>query len=284
MNIQWYPGHMTKAKRLIADNLKLVDLVIEIIDARAPISTRNPDINQLTQGKNRLVVLNKTDLANKEQTELWKTHFEQMGLYVVTVNSSMKSARNTIINGINTACKGKIERNKKRGINKTIRAMVLGIPNVGKSTVINTLVGRSGAKTGNKPGVTRGKQWLKVKDTVELLDTPGVLWPKFEHKEIGINLCMIGSIKDEIFNHVEIALTIIYFLRVENPNVLIEMASTIQGDDYEVFTRIGKNRHFLVKGGEIDDSRTAMFILEQFRNGKLGSYTLEKIDEEHKRN
>ena len=207
MNIQWYPGHMTKAKRQMQEDLKLIDLIIELVDARVPLSSRNPDIDQLGQNKSRLILLNKADLADERQNEAWKEYFQSKGFYVVKVDSRSGSGMKMIQNVIQEACKEKIERDRRRGIkNRPIRAMVAGIPNVGKSTFINTFAGKACAKTGNKPGVTKGKQWIRLNKNVELLDTPGILWPKFEDQLVGIRLACVGSIKDDILNIEELAL------------------------------------------------------------------------------
>ena len=214
MNVQWYPGHMTKAKRQMQEDLKLIDLIIELVDARVPLSSRNPDIDQLGQNKSRLILLNKADLADERQNEAWKEYFQKRGFHVVKVDSRNGSGMKTIQNVIQEACKEKIERDRRRGIkNRPIRAMVAGIPNVGKSTFINTFAGKACAKTGNRPGVTKGKQWIRLNKNVELLDTPGILWPKFEDQQVGIRLACVGSIKDDILNMEELALWLIEHLR-----------------------------------------------------------------------
>ncbi len=278
MHVQWYPGHMTKAKRMIEENLKLIDVVVEIVDARVPISSRNPDVNSLTNNKDRVIVLNKVDLANDNETIKWKEYFEAKGYTVVLANGKSGKGVKDIIKSIDIACEAKLARMKRRGIKKPLRAMVIGIPNVGKSTIINKLIGRTSAKTGNKPGVTKGKQWLKIKNKIELLDTPGVLWPKFEDQQIGINLAMIGSIKDEILDNRRLALKIIEFLSDKN-GVLEKLTDTVSDDSYEVFLAIGKDRNFISKGSEVDEARTSKYLMEQFRNGKLGCFTLESADE-----
>ena len=203
MNVQWYPGHMTKAKRQMQEDIKLIDLIIELVDARVPLSSRNPDIDELGKNKSRLILLNKSDLADERQNEAWKTYFQAKGFYVVKVDSRNGSGMKAINNMIQEACKEKIERSRGSK-NRPIRAMVVGIPNVGKSTFINTFAGRACAKTGNKPGVTKGKQWIRLNKGVELLDTPGILWPKFEDQQVGIRLACVGSIKDDILNMEEL--------------------------------------------------------------------------------
>ena len=235
MNVQWYPGHMTKAKRQMQEDIKLIDLIIELVDARVPLSSRNPDIDELGKNKSRLILLNKSDLADERQNEAWKTYFQAKGFYVVKVDSRNGSGMKAINNVIQEACKEKIERDRRRGIkNRPIRAMVVGIPNVGKSTFINTFAGRACAKTGNKPGVTKGKQWIRLNKNVELLDTPGILWPKFEDQAVGLRLALIGSIKEEILNTTEMAIAFIDFLKLRysignpgNQNFSLYMSSNM---------------------------------------------------------
>ena len=201
MQFQWYPGHMTKAKRMMQENIKLIDIVIELVDARIPFGSRNPDIDQLAQNKSRLILLNKTDLADSRKTELWEQYFRDRGFFVGKVNSKKGTGVKAVQGIVMEACREKIERDRKRGIkNRPIRAMIAGIPNVGKSTFINSLAGKACTKTGNKPGVTKGKQWIKLNKNIELLDTPGILWPKFEDQTVGLHLALIGSIKEEILN------------------------------------------------------------------------------------
>ena len=214
MNVQWYPGHMTKAKRQMQEDLKLIDLIIELVDARVPISSRNPDIDSLGQNKARLILLNKADLADERQNEAWKEYFQNRGFHVVKVDSRSGAGMKQVHAMIQEACRDKIERDKKRGIkNRPVRAMVAGIPNVGKSTFINSFAGKACTKTGNKPGVTRGKQWIRLNKNVELLDTPGILWPKFEDQKVGERLACIGSIKDDLLNMEEAALILITYLK-----------------------------------------------------------------------
>ena len=207
MNYQWYPGHMTKAKRMMQEDIKLIDLVIELVDARVPMSSRNPDIDDLAKNKARMILLNKVDLSDEKQNANWTEYFKKKGFFVVKINSRSGAGMKSVHSMIQEACREKIERDRKRGIlNRPVRAMVVGIPNVGKSTFINTFAGKACAKTGNKPGVTKGKQWIRLNKNVELLDTPGILWPKFEDQRVGMKLAMIGSIKDEILNLEELAL------------------------------------------------------------------------------
>ena len=277
MNVQWYPGHMTKAKRQMQEDIKLIDLIIELVDARVPLSSRNPDIDELGKNKSRLILLNKSDLADERQNEAWKTYFQAKGFYVVKVDSRNGSGMKAINNVIQEACKEKIERDRRRGIkNRPIRAMVVGIPNVGKSTFINTFAGRACAKTGNKPGVTKGKQWIRLNKGVELLDTPGILWPKFEDQTVGLRLAFIGSIKDEILNTEELAAELIQFMKKHYAGVLAEKyAITEVEDPYACLTDIAKNRHCLLRGSELDTNKAAMLLIDDFRNGRLGKITLE---------
>ena len=214
MNFQWYPGHMTKAKRQMQEDIKLIDLVIELVDARIPLSSRNPDIDELGKNKARLILLNKSDLSDERKNETWASYFKAKGFYVVKLDARRRNSMKEIQNVILEACKEKIERDRRRGIkNRPVRAMVVGIPNVGKSTFINTFAGKACAKTGNKPGVTKGKQWIRLNKDVELLDTPGILWPKFDDQMVGLRLALIGSIKDEILNIDELSLELISYLK-----------------------------------------------------------------------
>ena len=277
MHFQWYPGHMTKAKRMMQENIKLIDLVIELVDARIPLSSRNPDIEELGKNKARLVLLNKADLAEDKWNDAWAEYFKKKGFSVVKVNSRKGGGIKSIQGVIREACAEKIERDRKRGIlNRPVRAMVVGIPNVGKSTFINALAGKACAKTGNKPGVTKGKQWIRLNKQVELLDTPGILWPKFEDQEVGLKLAFIGSIKDEVLQTEELAAELIHFLRTAYPEVLADKYDIeMDEDDYVVLNRIAKSRNCIVRGNELDTEKAALLLLDDFRNGKLGRLTLE---------
>ena len=277
MHFQWYPGHMTKAKRMMQENIKLIDLVIELVDARVPISSRNPDIDELGKNKARLILLNKSDLAEDTQNDAWVEYFKCKGFSVVKVNSKKGGGIKSIHGVIQEACKEKIERDRKRGIlNRPVRAMVVGIPNVGKSTFINALAGKACAKTGNKPGVTKGKQWIRLNKNVELLDTPGILWPKFEDQTVGLHLAFIGSIKDEILNIEELAAELIQFLKKYYMGVLAEKYAIIEVDDpYQCLAEIAKSRHCLLKGNELDTEKAALLLIDDFRSGRLGRITLE---------
>ena len=282
MNVQWYPGHMTKAKREMEEDVKLIDLIIELVDARVPLSSRNPDIDQLGQNKSRLILLNKADLADERQNEAWKEYFQSKGFHVVKVDSRNGAGMKTIQNVIQEACKEKIERDRRRGIkNRPIRAMVAGIPNVGKSTFINTFAGKACAKTGNRPGVTKGKQWIRLNKNVELLDTPGILWPKFEDQEVGIRLAFVGSIKDDILNMEELALKLIDYLK-ERYTGLLEKRYGIseEGNAVEILGEIAKARGCLKKGEELDYTKASGLLFDDFRSGKIGRITLEWAEQE----
>ena len=277
MNFQWYPGHMTKAKRQMQEDIKLIDLVIELVDARIPLSSRNPDIDELGKNKYRLILMNKADLADKKKTEKWSTYFKEKGFFVVSLDARTKNSMKTITDIVMEACKEKIERDRKRGIkNRPVRAMVVGIPNVGKSTFINSYAGKACAKTGNKPGVTKGKQWIRLNKNVELLDTPGILWPKFEDQMVGLRLALIGSIKDEILNVDELAVELMKYLTVHYPGLLNERYEVEEAQEItDMIYEVAKNRNCMLKGGEPDYSKAAALIIEDFRSGKLGKITLE---------
>lgn len=278
MQFQWYPGHMTKAKRQMQEDIKLIDLIIELVDARIPLSSRNPDIDELGKNKARLILMNKSDLADERATKAWKDYFVAKGCFVVGLDARSKAGMKAIQSQILEACKEKIERDRKRGIkNRPVRAMVVGIPNVGKSTFINTYAGRACAKTGNKPGVTKGKQWIRLNKSVELLDTPGILWPKFEDQSVGLRLALIGSIKDEILNTDELAMELIGILLVKYPGVLSERYHLSGEEDAgKVLMEIGENRNCRSKGNELDYSKAANLLLDEFRSGKIGRITLEE--------
>lgn len=277
MNYQWYPGHMTKAKRMMQENIKLIDLIIELVDARIPLSSRNPDIDELGKNKFRLVLLNKADLADKRKTELWVDYFTQKQYHVLEINAKEGKGMKQIQSMVQDICREKTERDRKRGIiNRPVRAMVVGIPNVGKSTFINSFTGRACTKTGNKPGVTKGKQWIRLQKNLELLDTPGILWPKFEHQETGLKLALIGSMNDEILQEEELAGQLIRYLRDDYPELLnkrYEVDPSLK--PHEILGGIAESRHCFKKGGEPDMARAASIIIDDFRLGRLGRITLE---------
>ena len=280
MHFQWYPGHMTKARRMMQENIKLIDLVIELVDARIPLSSRNPDIDELGRQKSRLILLNKADLAENKWNDAWIEYFKDKGYLAVKVNSKKGGGIKNIQSVIQEACKEKIEKDRKRGIlNRPVRAMVVGIPNVGKSTFINTLAGKACAKTGNKPGVTKGKQWIRLNKGVELLDTPGILWPKFEDQQVGMKLAFIGSIKDEILNTEELAAEFLKFMQQHYPGIIAGKYNIEEtGDVYEVLNRIAESRHCIVRGNELDVEKAAALLMDDFRSGRLGELTLEYPD------
>lgn len=278
MQFQWYPGHMTKARRMMEEDIKLIDLVIELVDARLPLSSRNPDIDKIGKNKARLILLNKADLADENVTKEWAAWFEAQGYLTVMVNSRNGTGMKVINNVVKEACKEKIERDRKRGIlNRPVRAMVVGIPNVGKSTFINSYAKKACTKTGNKPGVTKGKQWIKLSNTLELLDTPGILWPKFEDQAVGLRLAFVGSIKDDIINTTELAMELLKYLMAEYPGIVKKRYNIEESEDIsDVLTDIARSRNCLLKGNELDIDKAAMILLEEFRNGKLGRISLER--------
>ena len=280
MNYQWYPGHMTKAKRMMQENIKLIDLVIEVTDARIPLSSRNPDIDELGKNKARLILLNKADLADDSRTEQWMEYFRSKGYYAVKINARSGAGMKGILPVIMESCKEKIERDRRRGIlNRPVRAMVVGIPNVGKSTFINSFAGKACTKTGNKPGVTKGKQWIRINKNVELLDTPGILWPKFEDQEVGAKLAMVGSIKDEILNLEELSLELLAYLHREYEGILEQRYKITESENnVTMLEEIARNRKCIQKGQELDYTKAANILLEEFRNGKIGRITLEKAE------
>lgn len=278
MQYQWYPGHMTKAKRQMQEDIKLVDLVIELVDARIPVSSHNPDIDELGKNKSRLVLLNKADLADEAKNQAWCGSYKERGISSVRLDSRNRAGMKEVQNVIHEACKEKLERNRRRGIlNRPVRAMVAGIPNVGKSTFINSFAGKACTKTGNKPGVTKGKQWIRLNKDVELLDTPGILWPKFEDQTIGLHLAYIGSIKDELLNRDEVAFALIGELTEKYPGILAGRYGLEEtADAAAVMEQLAKNRNCLKKGGELDYGKAAILLLEEFRSGKLGRITIEE--------
>ncbi|WP_455650701.1 ribosome biogenesis GTPase YlqF [Enterocloster citroniae] len=282
MNIQWYPGHMTKAKRAMKEDIKLIDLVIELVDARVPLSSRNPDIDGLAAGKARMVLLNKSDLADERLNAQWAAWFEAKGIHVVKIDARNKGTLKQVQGVVQQACRDKIERDRKRGIlNRPIRTMVVGIPNVGKSTFINSFAGKACAKTGNKPGVTKGNQWIRLNKTLELLDAPGILWPRFDDQSVGLKLALIGSINDQILNKDELAGQCIRILKEQYPGTLLNRFD-LETEDKEpaaILEDIARARSCLMKGGELDVARASALLLDDFRAGKLGRVTLEQPGE-----
>lgn len=276
MNIQWYPGHMTKAKRAMKEDIKLIDLVIELVDARVPLGSRNPDIDELAKGKGRIILLNKSDLADERYNEKWSAWFQAKGFHVIKVNARSGMGLKQIQPLVQEACREKIERDRRRGIlNRPVRTMVVGIPNVGKSTFINSFAGKACTKTGNKPGVTKGNQWIRLNKTLELLDTPGILWPRFEDQDVGLKLAFIGSINDEIIDKEELAAELLKFLMEHYGSTLRERYGIEAEDPYEALRRVAEARSCLLKGNELDTKKAANILLDDFRSGKLGRITLE---------
>lgn len=279
MDINWYPGHMKKTNELLQENLKMVDIVIELLDARIPMSSKNPVIDKIIGSKPRIVLMNKSDLASSDINDMWKNYFEKSNIPVLFINATYNTGTNKILDEINKILKEKLDKRKAKGIkHTTLRAMIVGIPNVGKSTLINSLAGRKGARTGNRPGVTKCKQWIKLKGNIELLDTPGILWPKFEDKEVALNLAFTGAIKDEILDKETLALKLVEKLIVIDANLLekrydVEVTEEITA--LEVMEKIASKRGCIIRGGETDYSRVSGIILDEFRRGTIGRVTLD---------
>lgn len=281
MNYQWYPGHMTKAKRMMQEDARLVDLIIELVDARAPMSSRNPDIDEIGKGKLRILLLNKSDLADEKYNALWKDFFKEKGFFVQEINAKSGAGIKEIMPLIQEACREKTERDRRRGIlNRPVRAMVSGIPNVGKSTFINSFAGKACTRTGNKPGVTKGKQWIRLNKGLELLDTPGILWPKFEDQKVGERLAMIGTINDEILQTEELAAAIIAYLQKAYA-VLLSKRYNIDCDQdaCQTLEKIALSRRCFQKGGTPDLLRASQMLIDDFRSGRIGRITLEHPEE-----
>lgn len=278
MNIQWYPGHMTKAIRNMESDIKLVDLVIEIVDSRLPISSRNPNIDKTIGNKPRILILNKADLSEEKLNYAWKSYFEDKGISVIITDSRKNTGKKVVEEAINSALKEKNERDRKRGIlNRPLRVMVVGIPNVGKSTLINSLAKKSAAKTGDKPGVTKGNQWIRIAKGVELLDTPGLLWPKFEDEEVGIRLALAGSINDNIIDLEELSYKGISYLMNNYKGALSSYYNIDEiGEPYEVLENIAASRNLLKSGGEKDTVRAAKMFLDDLRSAKIERVTFEQ--------
>ena len=287
-DLHWYPGHMTKAVRHMKEDIKLIDIVIELVDARIPISSRNPDIDSLAAGKSRVIILNKADMADDRETENWVKHFTDEGMIAVKLNSRSGNGMKQVKDAIAKAAEAKMARDRARGIlNRPVRAIVGGIPNVGKSTFINSFAGRAVTKTGNKPGVTKGKQWIRLNKQVELLDTPGILWPKFEDRKTAEHLAFIGSIKDEVIEKMELVLNLITELETNYEGLIASYygfdncEKTENKIDFAVKTleAVADKRALLKKGGETDTDKASKLILDDFKNGRLGKITLENVGE-----
>ena len=282
MNIQWYPGHMTKTRRQIEADLKLVDAVCEIVDARIPISSRNPDIDSICANKPRLIVLNRSDLADWEVTKSWMQYFRNQGIAAIATDCKSRRGINEFLPAVRSVLREKIARNAAKGMNKPLRIMIVGIPNVGKSTFINQISGRKGAKAENRPGVTRGKQWVTVDSSLLLLDTPGILWPKFEDPEVGMMLAYTGAVKENVIDTEELACHLAERLNRYYPQVLLDRYKVQMPSDtpgYMLLEEAGRKRGFLLARGEINTERMAKVLIDEYRSGKLGTFTLEKVED-----
>ncbi len=290
MNINWYPGHMAKTRRQIEEDLKIIDVVIELLDARIPISSQNPNIANIIKKKKKIVVLNKCDLADEKQNQLWIQYFEKKGIVAVLTDSNSGKGIDQCIRKIESMMNTDMQLQASKGrTGRKIRAMILGIPNVGKSSFINRISKRTTAGVGNKPGVTKQKQWIRINDKIELLDTPGVLWPKFESEEVALNLAFTGTIKEDILERVDIAYYLTKFLIENNRTLLCERykiteefitkkmsQQQLENENiYEIMLEIGKKRGCIISGGNIDEEKTARILLDEFKNGVIGKITIE---------
>ena len=293
VQISWYPGHMAKTKREIAEDLKLIDVVVELLDSRIPLSSQNPDIAELTKGKKKIVVLNKTDLADNVQNELWKKFFDSKGQVCILTDSNLGKGINEVTKAIEEIMKEELEQYAEKGrTGRKIKAMILGIPNVGKSSFINRIIKTNRLEVGNKPGVTRKKQWISINDKINLLDTPGVLWPRFEDEKTALNLAFTGTIKDDVLEQTEIAYQLLKFLLenyrqnvIERYKMSLEYVERTLSQNkpenfniYEIMQEIGRKRGAIISGSRIDDEKTAKIILDDFRSGRLGRITIERIN------
>ena len=276
--INWYPGHMAKTRRMQQENLKMIDVVVEILDARAPKASRNPDFDDLFSGKARVVLLNKSDLADSNATKRWISYYAKKGIEAAGVSATGGAAKKTAVALIEKAAKPRVEAMKAKGVNKTVRCMIVGIPNVGKSTLINRIAGQNRAEVGDKPGVTRGKQWVKITPYLELMDTPGMLWPKLEDQELAKHLAYLGSIRDEIMDSEELALDLLALLQAAMPAQLSERYGRLAADTprAELLEAVCRSRGFLLRGGELDTERASHVVLDEFRAGKIARITLEQ--------
>ena len=292
MNINWFPGHMAKTRRQIAEDLKLIDVVVELLDARIPISSQNPEIAEITKGKKKIIVLNKCDLADEKENQKWISYFNQKQIPAVLADANTGKGIENCLKQIENIMKEDLEKHAQKGrVGRKIKVMVLGIPNVGKSSFINRIARKTSAGVGNKPGVTKQKQWIRVNDKVELLDTPGVLWPKFENNEVALNLAFTGTIKESILEITEVAYYLVKFLLENYMSNLCEkyklnekyIKEILERDlpenenIYEVMLQIGRKRGCIVSGGNVDDEKTSKIILDEFKNGKLGKITIEGV-------
>ena len=283
MNIQWYPGHMTKTRRQIEADLKQVDAVCEIVDARIPVSSRNPDIDSICGSKPRIICLNRMDLADPNATKRWRDYFKKKGYAVIATDCKTKRGIADFNPAARIACAEKLERDAARGMNRPLRVMIVGIPNVGKSTLINQISGRKGAKAENRPGVTRGKQWVTVDSTLQLLDTPGILWPKFEDPEVGMMLAYTGAVKEGVIDIEELSCRLMELLNKFYPETLKErykVEAPVGTPGWELLEMAGRNRGYLMARAEVNLERMAKVLMDEFRSGKLGKFTLEMPEEE----
>ncbi|MDD2235389.1 MAG: ribosome biogenesis GTPase YlqF [Desulfitobacteriaceae bacterium] len=280
MNIQWFPGHMTKTRRMLSENLKLVDVVVELLDARIPASSKNPEIDSIINNKPRLVVLNKADMADSTISREWGKWYKSKGITVLFSDSIKGTGLNQLKDNLKLLMRDKLERDKQKGrIFRPIRTMIVGIPNVGKSTFINKIAGKAVAETGDKPGVTRGKQWIRLNPEIELLDTPGILWPKFEDQATALNLAFTGAIKDDIMDVVEVAAVLAERLSTSYPDQFAQrfkLQDINSRTGYQLLEAAGKNRGCIISGGEIDTRRISIILLDEFRGGKMGKISLER--------
>ena len=280
--INWYPGHMAKTRRMLAENLKMIDVVVELVDARAPLASRNPDFDDLFAGKARVVLLNKSDLADPQASKRWVEYFGRKGYLAAGVSATGGAAKKAAAALIERAARPKVEAMKQKGVNKVVRCMMVGIPNVGKSTLINRIAGVSRAEVGDRPGVTRGKQWVKITPYLELMDTPGMLWPKLEDQRLAEHLAFLGSIKDEIMDTESLAVSLLDYLRQVKPQALMERYKKLTPDTPKdaLLDAVCKSRGFLLKGGAFDTERAAKIALDEFRAGKIARITLEQPEED----
>ena len=281
-NLQWFPGHMAKTRRLIEENLKMIDVVVEILDSRIPYSGRNPYFNDIIKNKPRLIVMNKSDLSDKELTKQWIDWYRSNGITVIPISCTTGQGVNKITTEARALIQDKIDRDKEKGRTRTLKIMMVGIPNVGKSSLINRLVGKASAQTGDRPGVTKGKQWIRIKGDVELLDTPGILAPKFEDQEVAKRLAYTGAIKDEIMDTELLAYSLCEYLSKNYADLLctrykLDSVDGLEG--HEILEKIGRKRGFVISGGEVDTERAANMILDELRAAKIGNITLESPDE-----
>ena len=283
MQIQWYPGHMAKARRMLEENLKLIDVVVELVDARAPLATRNPDFDALFSQKSRVILLNKSDLASAEQTKKWIEYYKAQNINAIAFVYTSSAKRKTAVSLIETAAADKVAKMKEKGVIKTVRAMVVGIPNVGKSTFINRIAGETKAKVGDKPGVTKGKQWVKVSPYLELMDTPGLLWPKLENEALAKHLAYIGSINDDIMDAERLAADMLCELMAICPDALKERYKKIEDGmaAHELLEAVARSRGFILQGGVMDTERAARIVLDELRAGRIAKITLESPDIEY---